>query len=155
MTDVTTHHGTVVVEHRINAPVARVWAAFANAKERERWGAPSDTAVFLYEEADFRVGGRDVARCGAKEDPRFRVEARYVDIVPERRVVWTETISEAGQRMLAANLTTLEITPDRTATRLRVTVQVTSFVGAGMVENTKAGHTGSLASMARHLEKAS
>jgi uncharacterized protein YndB with AHSA1/START domain len=45
-------------------------------------------------EEDFRVGGRDVARCGAKDDPRFRVESRYVDIVPGQRIITTETIHE-------------------------------------------------------------
>jgi uncharacterized protein YndB with AHSA1/START domain len=153
MSDTTTHHGTIVVEQTIVAPVARVYAAFADAKERERWGAPSDTAVFRYEEADFRIGVRDVAICGAKADPRFRVDARYVDISPERRVVWAETISEAGKQTLAANITTFELAPDGERTRLRVTVQVTSFVGPGMIDNTKAGHMGSLASMARHFEK--
>ncbi len=154
MSNSNTHHGTVAVERSIGAPIARVYAAFADPAEREKWGAPSDTAVFLYEETDFRVGGRDVARCGTMNDPRFRVEARYVDIVPERRVVWTETITEMGQRILAANLTTLEFITDGQRTSVRVTVQVTSFVGPGMINNTKAGHTGSLEGMARHLERA-
>lgn len=151
MTEAATHHGTVVVERTIGATVARVFAGFSDARERESWGAPSDTAAFFYEKHDFRIGGRDVARCGAKADPRFRVEARYVDIVPERRVVWTETISEIGGATLAANLTTLEFLANGEQTRLRVTVQITSFVGPGMIENTKAGHTGSMASMARHF----
>jgi hypothetical protein len=30
----------------------------------------------------------------AKDDPRYRVEVRYIDIVDERRVVWTETLRE-------------------------------------------------------------
>lgn len=153
MTEPTTHHGTVVVEQTIDAPIARVYAAFADAKERESWAAPSDTAVFRYEEHDFRVGGRDVAICGAKTDPRFRVEQLYIDIVPERRVVSTETISETGKQTLAANITTLEFVTDGNRTHVRVTVQVTSFVGPGMIENTKAGNAGSLASMARYLEK--
>jgi uncharacterized protein YndB with AHSA1/START domain len=148
----STHHGTVVVEGVIDAPASQVYAAYADPKAREAWGAPSDTATFYYEEADFRVGGRDVARCGPKTDPRFTVESRYVDIVPERRIVWTETIREAD-KTLAASLTTLELVPDARRTRLKVTAQVTSFVGDGMIANTRAGHTGSLANMARFFEK--
>ena len=150
MADSSTHHGTVVVEQTLNVPVARAYAAFADAQERARWGAPSETAVFIYDETDFRVGGRDLARCGAKADPRFRVEARYLDIVTERRVVWTEMIKDIDTP-LAANLTTLEFTPDGQRTRLKVTIQVTSFVGTGMMDNIKFGHTGSLANMARYL----
>lgn len=154
MTQASTHHGTVVVEHSIDAPVSRVYAALANSKERQSFGAPSDGAAFYYEEADFRVGGRDVARCGAKADPRFTVESRYVDITPESRIVWTETIREANQT-LAANVTTLELSPDDHRTRIKITVQVTSFVGESMIENTKAGHIGSMANMARYLDKSS
>jgi uncharacterized protein YndB with AHSA1/START domain len=145
-------HGTVVVERTIAVPVTRVYGAFADAKEREAWGAPSDTAIFVYDEIDFRVGGRDVARCGAKDDPRFRVETRYIDIVPTQRVVSTETIHEIDN-LLAVNITTIEFVPEGQRTRLKVTVQVTSFVGNGMIDNTKAGHTGSLSNMAQYLER--
>lgn len=152
MTDIVTEHGTVAVERTLDVPIARVYAAFADVKERARWSAPSDTAVLIYDAADFRVGGVDLMRCGARENPRFRVEACYVDIVKERRVVWTEMIREVD-KPLAANITTLELIPDGQRTRLKVTVQVTSFVGPVMIENMKAGHEGSLASMARHLER--
>ncbi len=87
MTITSTHHGTVAIEGVIEVPASQVYAAYSDSKAREAWGAPSDTATFYYEEADFCVGGRDVARCGAKTDPRFIVESRYIDIVPERRTV--------------------------------------------------------------------
>ncbi len=151
MADISTDHGTVVVERTLNVPVSRAYGAFADAKQRASWGAPSDSAVFTYDETDFRIGGRDLARCGAREDPRFRVEARYFDIVYERHVVWTETIREID-KLLAVNITTLEFQPDGSRTRVKVTVQVTSLVGAGMIRNTKAGHEGSLANMANYLE---
>jgi uncharacterized protein YndB with AHSA1/START domain len=76
MINTATVHGTIVVEHTMNVPAASAYSAFANVKEREAWAPPSDTAIFIYDETDFRVGGRDVARCGAKSDPRFRVETR-------------------------------------------------------------------------------
>lgn len=151
MTDISTDHGTFVVERMLDVPVLRVYSALADAKARAIWGAPSDTAVFIYDEANFAVGGRDLARCGAKEDPRYRVETRYVDIVPERRVVSTETIHELD-KLLATNITTLELFSDGQRTQVKVTVQVTSFVGPSMINNTRAGHEGSLANMARHLD---
>jgi uncharacterized protein YndB with AHSA1/START domain len=152
MASTATDHGTIIVEHTINVPVARAYGAFANAREREAWAAPSATAIFIYDETDFRVGGRDVARCGAKDDPRFRVETRYVDIIPMQRIVSTETIHEVN-KLLAANVTTVEFLPDGQRTRIKVTVQVTSFVGKGIIDSTKAGHTGSLSNMAQYLEQ--
>ena len=151
MTDNRIYHGTISAEHTINVPVARAYQAFADAKQREAWAAPSETASFLYEQADFRVGGLDVARCGAKSDPRFRVETRYLDIVPMQRIVSIETIQEAD-RLLAANITTMELVPDGPTTRIKVIVQVTSFAGQAMIDNTEAGHAGSLANMARYVE---
>jgi uncharacterized protein YndB with AHSA1/START domain len=152
MIDVSTDHGTVVVEQMLNVPALRAYSAFADPNERVRWGAPSDTAAFIYDAADFRVGGMDLIRCGPKDDPRYCAEVRYINIVDERRVVWTETIRDPD-KVLAANITTLEFTPDGQRTRLKVTVQVTSFAGVGMIQNTKAGHEGSLAGMARYLER--
>jgi uncharacterized protein YndB with AHSA1/START domain len=149
----TVDHATVVVERTVNAPLSLVYRAIADIGERTKWGAPSETAVVIYDEADFRVGGRDLFRCGAKADPRYRVETRYVDIVAERLVVQTEVIHE-GDKLLAANVTTLELMPDGACTRVKVTAQVASFVGPAMIESTKAGHEGSLASMARHVERA-
>lgn len=108
------------------------------------------SSVFIYDETDFCVGGRDLARRGAREDPRFRVEARCIEIAYERRVVWTETIREID-KLLAVNITTLEFQPDGPRTRVKVTVQVTSFASAGMIHNTKAGHEGSLANMVHYL----
>jgi uncharacterized protein YndB with AHSA1/START domain len=151
MADVSTDHGTVVVERTLNVPVSRAYGAFADAKQRASWGAPSDSAIFIYDETDFCIGGRDLARCGAREDPRFRVEARYIDIVDERRIVWAETIREID-KLLAENITTLEFQPDGPRTRVKVTVQVTSFAGAGLIYSTKAGHEGALANMAHYLE---
>jgi uncharacterized protein YndB with AHSA1/START domain len=164
MAGYSTDHGTVVVERVLNVPLARAYGAFADATQRALWGSPADSAAFIYDTADFRVGGVDTIRCGPKEDPRFRVEARYIDIVPERRVVWTEAIRESrrdrresdGRQIdtpLAANLTTVEFFPQGPHTRVTVTVQVASFVGPAMIENTRDGHTGSLANMARFLER--
>ena len=146
------YHGTVAVQRTLNVPVAHAYNAFSDANERAKWGAPSDNAAaFIYEEANFKIGGRDLARCGPKDDPRFTIEAHYVDIVPERRVVWVEMVHEID-RLLAVNITTLEFFSNGDATELKVTVQVTSFVGPDMIKNTRAGHEGALSKMARYLE---
>ena len=144
------HRGTIVVKRRINVPLERTYAAYADAEERVRWAAPSDTAVFIYDQTDFRVGGFDLARCGAKDDPRFRVETRYINIVPRQRIVTADTVHD-GDTLLMASITTMEFSGEAQSTDLKVTVQVTSFVGAAMIENTRVGNKGSLANMAQYL----
>ncbi len=153
MTQNRVHHGTVVVERKINVPTARAFAAYADAGERARWAAPSDTAVFIYDQTDFRVGGHDVARCGAKDDPRFRVESTYAFIEQQQCIVTTDTVHE-GTNLLAANVNTVEFFDEAPGTRVKITVQVTSFVGDAMIENTRSGNNGSLASLASYLEHA-
>jgi hypothetical protein len=64
-------HGTLIFERTCNAPLERVFVAFADVNERLRWGAPSDKTAFIYDEADFREGGKDVFRCGTKSNPQY------------------------------------------------------------------------------------
>jgi uncharacterized protein YndB with AHSA1/START domain len=84
----------------------------------------------FYDEADFRIGGKDVFRCSPKSDPKFRGETRYLLIVPNVRVVSSETLDVDGRR-LAVSLTTLDFEPIEDATNLKVTVQMVSFTGPG------------------------
>jgi uncharacterized protein YndB with AHSA1/START domain len=80
------------------------------------------------------------------------VDSRYVDIAQGQRIVTTETVHENTQ-LLSANITTVEFSDDSGGTQVKITVQVTSLVGDGMIENTRSGNAGSLANMARYLEQ--
>ena len=61
----------------------RVFEAFADPVARMRWGVPSANVELVYLEADFRVGGRDVSRCGPAGNLMFHVDLTYLDIVPD------------------------------------------------------------------------
>jgi uncharacterized protein YndB with AHSA1/START domain len=143
-------HGTVVVERLFAAPVERIFTCLADPKERAAWGAPSDTAAFIVEQDQFYEGGTDVTRCGSKADPRILVETRYLQIAPNRRIVSEESIRHDG-KLLAVNLTTAELAREGAGAKLRVTIQITSFVGPEMIHNTEKGHHGSLESLASYL----
>jgi uncharacterized protein YndB with AHSA1/START domain len=154
MTDNSTHHGTVVFERTYDAPISCVYAALADPVARASWSAPSDTSIFIYDETDFRVGGRDVFRCGSSSDPRYRGETRYHDIVPGRRIVSTEVVDELDKRLSAAVIT-VELERAGESTKLKLTVQIVSLDGPGMIEGTKAGYTGALDNLGRYLERPS
>ncbi len=64
-------HATLVFEREVPATVEKVFAAFANAKNRSEWGAPSDTTAIIYDQNDFREGGEDHFRCGSKSSPNI------------------------------------------------------------------------------------
>jgi uncharacterized protein YndB with AHSA1/START domain len=150
MTSTMTLHATLVFEREIPAPVQQVFAAFADPVARTAWGAPSDTAVVIYDEADFREGGQDCFRCGPKADPNIHGMTRYLEIIANRRVVSSETIVMDGRR-LCASLTTLELSPDGERTKLKSTTQLASFMGEGMVRGHEAGNSASLDNLVQYF----
>jgi uncharacterized protein YndB with AHSA1/START domain len=110
--------------------VARVFAALANPVERASWGTPSENATLVYDQTDFRVGGHYIFRCGSKADPKYRVVTTYYDIVP-------------GQRILA---------PEKTGTKVRVTIQLISLAGDDMLEGAETGYNASLDNLAKAMQ---
>ncbi|HWZ99365.1 MAG TPA: SRPBCC family protein [Candidatus Dormibacteraeota bacterium] len=142
-------HATITLQHSYSAPVERVFSEFADPTARARWSASSNDAL-IYDEADFRIGGRDVFRCGPKGDPKFRGETRYLDIVSNARVVSSETVDADGQR-LAVALTTLKFESTEDGTNLTVTVQMVSFVGPDMIHGYESGNNSALKNLSLHL----
>jgi uncharacterized protein YndB with AHSA1/START domain len=61
-------HATIVLERTYRAPLEQVFSEFADPVARARWSPPSND-VLIYDQTNFRVGGRDVFRCGPKDDP--------------------------------------------------------------------------------------
>ena len=145
-------HATLVFERQIPATVEKVFAALADPVARVEWGAPSGTAALIYDVADFREGGQDCFRCGAKTDPNIHGTTRYLDIVMGRRIVSSETIMVNGKR-LCASLTTVELTQEGDGTWLKSTTQLASFIGEGMIRGHEAGNNGSLDNLVRHFSK--
>jgi uncharacterized protein YndB with AHSA1/START domain len=142
-------HATITLQHSYSAPLERVFSEFADPVARARWSAPPQDAL-IYDEADFRVGGKDVFRCGPKGDPKFRGETRYLQIVPNARVVCSETVDMDGQR-LAVALTTLDFERTEDGTNLTVTVQMVSFAGPDMIHGYESGNKSALKNLSQHL----
>src|ERR1700730_16330702 len=123
-TDEKSRHATIVLERTYRASLERVFSEFADPVARARWSPPSND-VLIYDQTDFRAGGRDVFRCGPRNDPRFRGETLYHLIVPNKRVVSSETLDTDGQR-LAVSLNTLDFETTGEGTHLRLTLQTVS-----------------------------
>jgi uncharacterized protein YndB with AHSA1/START domain len=147
-----TLHATLVFEREISASPRAVFAAFVDPTARAQWGTPSDTAVLIYDEADFREGGQDHFRCGPKANPNIHGVTHYLDIVLDRRVISSETLVVGGRR-LCVSLTTLELAPDGDKTNLKNTTQLASFMGEDMVKGHTIGTNASLDSLVRHFQK--
>jgi uncharacterized protein YndB with AHSA1/START domain len=144
-------HQTLVFTRVLPASPAAVFAAYADAGQRSLWGAPSETAVLVYDAARFSVGGTDRFRCGSRDDPRFAGTTFYLDIVPDSRIVSSEVIALEGKSLSAA-LTTLELSAHDQGTALKLTVQATSFMGPDMFKGHEQGYNDALDNLVRFLE---
>jgi uncharacterized protein YndB with AHSA1/START domain len=150
MTTPPLNHDTIVLERTYEATPARVFDAFASPEARMRWAVPSAHVELVYDKADFRVDGVDISRCGPGGNLIYRVETRYRDIVPQRRIISTEVVSEGGNALSFA-LITVEFLPAGSGTRLVLTDQVTAFGGRSMIDGHRAGHAAALNNLATEL----
>ncbi len=146
-------HETVVIERTYKASPARVFAAWESVEARLRWSKPYPHTGLAYDAHDFRVGGKDIVRCGPADDMRFEAEVHYLDIVPAARLIFSERINEAGQPLLATSLITVEFHAKGADTRQVVTMQIAALDGSGMVEGYKEGWEPTLDNIHLELER--
>lgn len=108
-----TTHAAFIIEKTLKASPDRVFAAFATREGKAGWfeglaGWERQGA----REFDFRIGGREYVAERQKGGPVHVFEARYLDIVPAQRIVYSYTMMLDEVR-ISASLTTIEITPTR------------------------------------------
>jgi uncharacterized protein YndB with AHSA1/START domain len=122
MTDRSVAHGTFVIERVYDATPARVFAAFANQESRARWfvaPAPWTSSNHIF---DFHVGGREHIESGEPGGPVHTFDAYYQDIVPNERIVFSYDM-HIDETRISVSLTTVEMLPESTGTRLIFTEQ--------------------------------
>ena len=122
MTERSVTHATFVIERTYDASPARVFAAWADPAVKARWFAESEEWGPDEFGLDFRVGGREFSRGGPHGGPVHAYEARYQDIVPDQRIVYTYDM-HLDQTLISVTLATVEFTPAGTGTRLIMTEQ--------------------------------
>ncbi|MGH8495894.1 MAG: SRPBCC family protein [Gammaproteobacteria bacterium] len=115
-------HATFAIERTYDASPARVFSAFADPAAKRRWFAEGEGWEVDEFEADFRVGGREQSRFRYRGGPAIRNDTVYQDIVQDRRIVLTYTMTVAEKR-ISASLTTVELAPEGSGTRLLFTEQ--------------------------------
>lgn len=143
MTRQSLRRATFVFERVCAAPAERVFAAFADPAERASGGTPSQTAVFVYDQVDFREGSVDAFRCGDKSTPQYRGMTRYYDIVPNQRIISSEVVETQGTKLLVT-MSTTTFAADGAGTKVTVTAPLASMAGAEMLNGAKSGHGASL-----------
>jgi uncharacterized protein YndB with AHSA1/START domain len=117
-------HATFTLERTYPASPARVFAAWSDRSAKARWLAGPGSE----HELDFRVGGKEIVRGRHGDGPQLTFEARYDDIVPEQRIVYTATLS-ADKTLSTVSITTVEFVATGDGTKLILAEQGTYLDG--------------------------
>lgn len=132
-------HDTLRIERLITAPLSAVWDAYAETSVRSHWSVPAGQDM-VYETDDFWTGGQARYRCGTPGEMEFHADIEYHLIEPEYLIVYTETV-RIGEQLLATALITWEFTDEDEGAYLHITNQITSYVGQGMIDDSRNGHS--------------
>ena len=115
-------HASFTLERHYDAPVTLLYRAFADEKAKSRWfggGAEWDLQSRKFE---FRVGGREHLAGKWKSGMVSTFDAIYLDIVPERRIVYAYDMHLDG-RHISVSLATVQFMVDGAGSRLTITEQ--------------------------------
>jgi len=105
---------SVTIVRRIKAPPARIWAAITRPEQMLRWWGP-DAGPTLSAEADVRPGGRLSVRFRLLDGEEYNPTGVYVEVVPERKLVFTWEWPGAPER---ESLVTFRLEPSDGGTEL-------------------------------------
>lgn len=142
-------HTTFVIERTYEASPARVFHAFADPVAKARWfGGPGDWGT--ESTMDFRVGGRETSRGGPKGGTVHSFDARYQDIVPNQRIIYSYDL-HLDDRRISVSLATVELTPAGSGTKLTFTEQAAFLDGYDDAGSRERGTIDLVAQLERYL----
>lgn len=130
MTTRSTAHSTFVIERTLRAAPERVFAAWSRAEKKRRWFSCNDDWKTVDYQLDFQVGGLEINEVVTPAGSVHAYRARYLNIVPEQRIVLVYDMHVAGVH-ISASLVTITFAGDGDQTRMIFTEQVVIFDGHG------------------------
>lgn len=152
-------HGTFAIERRYDAAPERVFAAWADPVTFRRWFVEAPGATIHEWVHDFRVGGLGGGRYrfGGPENPVGFNETVFVDIVENRRIIFTYAMGrelDGEHRRESSSLATVQLMADCGGTRLIYTEQGAYFGpdGGAHIPNREEGCGWMLDNLGRELE---
>lgn len=154
MADRSATHVTFVIRRTYPAPLARVFAAFADPTIKARWQNSDETEAVddtdAYLSFDFQVGGHE--RFAFAMDGRtFGYDAEYVDIVPDQRIVYSYAMHADGEPD-SLSIVTIELEEEEGAgTVLTYTEQGVFLDGIDDPAKRERGTTDLLDNLGRYL----
>ena len=121
-------HTSFVLDRRLKASPARVFAAWADLDAKRRWADCHAEVGTISYTMDFRVGGHERHRATLPDGREQTVDKVFLEIVPDARIIFAYAM-EADGEPLSASLVTVEFQPDGTGTRMKLTEQLAYLDG--------------------------
>jgi uncharacterized protein YndB with AHSA1/START domain len=131
---------TIVLERTYRAAPDRVFRAWEDVEARARWSKPWPEMDLVYDSHDFRIGGTDIYRCGLNGVFNWTAEIQYLDIVRDKRLIFSERMAEEEKPQSTA-LIAVEFFAKGKETLQIITIDILTLDGSSMLE----GYTGSWA----------
>lgn len=127
MIDRSAAHTSFTIVRDMPGPPAAVFRAWSDPDAKRRWTEchPSMTREHLL---DFRPGGAELNRMTGPDGKVFVVEARFIEILAEQRIIYAYDY-RVGDRLTSASLVTVEFAPGGRGTRMSFTEQAAFLDG--------------------------
>ena len=141
----STTHATFVIERSYDHAPERVFAAWSDPQAKVRWWGNADE-----HELDFRVGGSEHLRATGPDGASYTFDARYQDIVPDERIVYTYDMHRNADR-ISVTVATVELSRSEQGTLLRFTEQGAYLDGHDSADSREHGTRELLEALAAEL----
>lgn len=138
MSAATTVKPSLTLKRRLNAPPAKVFAAWTDPEKMKRWMGPGQIAP-VSTEIDAGVGGRYRIVMRSPDGETHDVSGVYREVIPDQKLVFTWAWKSTPER---ESLVTVLIKPDGDGTLLTITHE--QFFDADARDRHQSGWNGAL-----------
>lgn len=143
-------HNTFTIERTYPAAAARVFRAHSDPQKKRRWFAEGKGFVIYSYSLDFKVGGFERTRFRHGDGPPMTLDAVYLDIVQDERIVFAYAMTVGGVPM-SSSPATVELVPTSQGTLLRFTEHTAFVDGNDGSAGRREGSMGMLEALATEL----
>ena len=113
-------HGTFTLTRIYDAPVARVFQAFADAEAKSKWFSGPPGWKLVKRMFDFREGGREHVSGRFDNGTVTSFDCIYHDIIENERIIYSYVMEISGRR-ISVSQASLQLKPEEKGTKLVLT----------------------------------